>query len=120
MNQSWIIGAAIAAVSLTPSAHGDIKLEDIKGREWPGHNPDFSGPGDPDKLAAAALEFLEKNPNWSRPEYDDVHIPYAASVSGADWAVSKKAPLTHQPTQYSLNILVAFKGEKNPDTAYVY
>jgi hypothetical protein len=111
---------AIAVFALCLNVHADVNLEDIKGKEWPGHNPDFSGPGDPDKLAEAALDFLRKNPNWSRPEYDDVHTPYAACVTGSDWAVSKKAPLTHQPTQYSLNILVAFTGEKEPDVAYVY
>jgi len=120
MNRPWITCVAIAAFSLCLNARGDVNLKDIEGKEWPGHNPDFSGPGDPDELAAAALDFLGKNPNWSRPEYDDVHIPYAACVSGTDWAVSKKAPLTHQPTQYSLNILVAFTGVKNPDVAYVY
>ncbi len=74
MNRPWIICAAIAVFSLSLNAHGDVNLEDIKGKEWPGHNPDFSGPGDPDKLAAAALDFLRKKPDWSRPEYDDVHM----------------------------------------------
>jgi hypothetical protein len=120
MNPPWTICTAIAVFALCPAVHGDVNLEDIKGREWPGHNPDFSGPGDPDKIADAALEFLKKNPNWSRPEYDDVHTPYAACVTGTDWSVSKKAPLTHQPTQYSLDVLVAFTGEKDPDVAYVY
>lgn len=120
MNQSWITCAALAVLSLCLNVQADVNLKDIEGKEWPGHNPDFSGPGNPDEIAEAALEFLTRNPNWSRPEYDDVHTPYAACVTGSEWAVSKKAPLTHQPTQYSINLLVAFTGEKDPDIAYVY
>jgi hypothetical protein len=92
----------------------------LEGQVWPGHNPDYAGPGDPDALAAAALDFLRKNPTWSKPEYDDVHTPYAACVRGTDWEVSKRAPITQQPTQYSLDILVAFTGEKDPSIVYVY
>jgi len=92
----------------------------LEGQTWPDHNPDYAGPGDPDDIAEAALEFLRKNPQWTKPEYDDVHIPYAARVTGTDWTVWKKAPLTHQPTQYSLGMLVAFKGENDKDIAYVY
>jgi len=92
----------------------------LEGHVWPGHNKDYSGPGDMDEIAAAALEFLKKNPDWTKPEYDDTHEPYAACVTGNDWMVYKKAPLTHVPTQYSLDVLVAFTGKKDPDVAYVY
>ena len=92
-------------------------LEELK---WPGHNTDFTGPGNPDELAQAALEFLRKNPNWSKPEYDDEHIPVAACVTAKGWEVSKTAPLTKQTTQYSLDIFVAFKGKKDSKTAYCY
>ncbi len=88
--------------------------------KWPGHNKDFAGPGNPDELAKAALEFLKKNPKWSKPEYDDEHIPVAACVTAKGWEVSKKAPLTHEPTQFSVNIFVAFKGKKDAKTAYCY
>lgn len=87
---------------------------------WPGHNKKFDGPGKPDDLAAAALEFLRENPKWSKPEYDDEHIPYAACVTGSGWDVWKRAPLTETPTQYSLDITVAFTGTKDPDIVYVY
>lgn len=92
----------------------------LKELKWPGHNKDFSGPGNPDELAKAALEFLKKNPKWSKPEYNDEHVPVAACVTGKGWAVSKKAPLTHEPTQFSIDIFVAFKGKKNTNTAYCY
>lgn len=88
--------------------------------KWPGHNKDFGGPGDPDDLAEEALKLLLSVDSWTKPEYDDKHFPISACVTGTDWAVYKKAPLTHIPTQYSLNFLVAFAGTKDPDIAYVY
>ncbi len=88
--------------------------------KWPGHNADFTGPGKPDDLAAAALDYLRKNPTWSKPEYDDEHTPVAACVTAKTWEVYKKAPLTEQPTQYSLDVLVAFTGQNDPELVYVY
>lgn len=103
-------GQAFSVVTFEDQCHPELK--------WPGHNADFAGPGSPDELAQAALEFLRKNPNWSKPEYDDEHIPVAACVTAKGWEVSKTAPLTKQTTQYSLDIFVAFKGKKNPKIAY--
>jgi hypothetical protein len=88
--------------------------------EWPGHNPKFSGPGSPDALAAEALEFLKEHPDWTAPEYDDEHVPLAACVEGEAWTVWKRAPLTEEPTQYNLSMLVAFTGKADPDLLYVY
>jgi len=89
-------------------------------KKWPGHRGEFTGPGKPDELAAAALEFLRKNPNWTKPEYDDEHTPLAACVTGKGWEVWKKAPLTEQPTQYSIELLVAFSGKADPELVYCY
>ena len=91
----------------------------LKDLAWPGHNSDFAGPGDPDTLAAAALDYLKKAESWSKPEYDDEHIPIAACVTAKGWEVSKKTVLG-EPTQYSLNCFVAFKGTKDPKIAYGY
>lgn len=92
--------------------------------KWPGHNPDFSGPGDPEKLAAEALKLLKKmqaeGKPWSKPKYDDQHIPVAACVVGDKWGVHKRVPITQVPTQYSLKLFVAFKGTQDPDIAYGY
>lgn len=87
---------------------------------WPGHNKDYAGPGKPDEIAKAVLEFLKENPKWSAREYDDEHAPYAACVEGKDWEVWKRAPLTQEPTQYCLEVLVAFEGKADPDLVYVY
>ena len=108
---------AKAAVDETRPAWLDM-LGDLK---WPGHEPEFAGPGDPDELAAAALDWLADPENhWSAPEYDDEHIPIAACVEGKDWEVYKKEPITGTPRQWSLDFLVAFEGTKDPDIAYVY
>lgn len=88
--------------------------------KWPGLNPQFKGTDTPDALAAAAIEFLKNHPRWSKPEYDDEHIPYIAAVRGSNWEVNKRAPLTGVPTQYRLDIVVGFKGKKNTDVLYVY
>jgi hypothetical protein len=96
-------------------------LADLK---WPGNNPDFEGPGDPDALSAEALKLLRKmkaeGKQWSKPEYDDEHIPVAACLIGSNWEVYKKEPITQVPRQYSLKFFVAFKGTKSPDIAYGY
>jgi hypothetical protein len=88
--------------------------------KWPGHNAEFAGPGKPDELAAAALEFLRKNPNWTKPEYNDEHTPLAACVTAKGWEVWKKAPLTEQPTQHCVEMLVAFTGKADPELVYCY
>ena len=92
--------------------------------KWPGRNPDFQGPGNPDFLASEALKLLRKmkadGRKWSKPEYDDEHIPAAACVIGSHWEVSKEEPITKRPLQYSLKFFVAFKGTKSSDIAYGY
>ena len=94
-------------------------VEALKKLTWPGHNAAFAGPGRPTALAAAALNYLKRAKHWSKPEYDDVHIPVAACVTARDWAVSKKN-VRGQPLQYSINMTVAFEGKKDPKIAYVY
>lgn len=115
-NYSEFVQKAEKAVSETEP----MVKKALESQVWPGHTPEYTGPGTADEIAAAALDFLRKNPNWTKPEYDDEHIPYAACVTGKDWIVYKRVPLTQQPTQYSINILVAFTGKKDPYIAYVY
>ena len=92
----------------------------LKDLEWPGHNAEFEGPGDPDTLAREALKLLASLESWSKPEYDDEHIPIAACITAKGWAVHKTTPITKVPTQYALNVFVAFEGTKDADIAYAY
>lgn len=94
--------------------------ETLKQLKWPGNNKKFVGPETPEALAKAALEFLRKHPEWTAPEYDDTHTPLAACVEGDAWKISKRAPLTKVPTQYSVAMLVAFTGDADPELVYVY
>ena len=132
------LAAYQAAAEISPDAVGDRIAkaeaaveesesewrETLESLEWPGHNPEFAGPGDPDELAAAALKFLDnlrkEGKTWSKPEYDDEHIPLAACVVADSWGVEKKNPITQEPTQYRLKMFVAFGGEKDKDIAYAY
>lgn len=117
-------GEPLAKVERAFKESSEAFKKNMQGLKWPGHNPNFSGPGNPDALATAALKLLrdmrDQGKQWSKPEYDDEHIPVAAAVTGNRWEVYKEAPLTRQPTQYSLQFLVAFKGTKDPSIAYVY
>lgn len=92
--------------------------------DWPGKNLDFKGSGKPEVLASEALKLLrkmkEEGKNWSKPEYDDEHIPFAACVVGSDWEVHKKVPLTGVPTQYTIKMFVLFKGTQSKDIGYGY
>lgn len=111
---------AIQKAEAAAAAALPLWKEVLKDLTWPGHNKDYASPGKPDEIAAAALEFLKKHPDWTAPEYDDEHVPYAACVEGKDWEVWKRAPLTQEPTQYSLDVLVAFEGKADPELVYTY
>ena len=99
---------------------GKVWKESLKELKWPGHNSEFAGPGDPKDLAKEALKLLQSVESWSKPEYDDEHIPVAVCVTGKGWEVSKKNPITQVPTQYSLDFVAAFAGTVDADLAYVY
>ncbi len=94
--------------------------DEIVNLKWPGHNAEFEGPGDPNTLAQEALRLLASVESWSKPEYEDKHVPIAACVTARGWEVSKKNPITEAPTQYSLDLLVAFRGTQDPEIAYAY
>ncbi len=95
-------------------------MAQLKDKTWPAPNASFEGADTPDALAAAALAFLRAHPDWTAPEFDDTHVPVVAVVSGDGWKVSKTDWLTGTPLQYSIQMLVAFTGEKHADLAYCY
>ncbi len=52
---------------------------------WPGHNSNFAGPGNPDELAKAALEWIQNDEkNAGRRDHT-----FAVAVRG-DWVVAKR------------------------------
>ena len=44
----------------------------------------------------------------------------AVCVTADTWGVEKTAPLTQEPTQFRLKVLVAFRGNADPEIAYCY
>lgn len=119
-NPSGDYDAKIQEASAAAKAALPLWKEVLKELKWPGHNKEFTGPDAPDALAEAALAFIRNHPKWTAPEYDDAHVPLAACVEGDGWRVSKRAPLTQAPTQYSIAILMAFTGNADPELVYVY
>jgi len=71
--------------------------------KWPGHYPNFAGPGNPDKLCASAMEWLQKD-EASRKQDDPDHT-FAVCVRG-DWWIAKKNILG-EPIQWGLPIYAA-------------
>ena len=65
---------------------GTIK-DKIAGAEWPKPFEDFAGPGNPEKLAEAAMKYLHKDE--ARRNSDDPDQTFAVIVKG-DWRSMKK------------------------------
>ena len=68
--------------------------------KWPGHSPKFGGPGDPDKLCASAMKWLQ-NDEANRGDKTPDHT-FAVCVRG-DWWVAKRN-LLGEPIQWGLPI----------------
>jgi hypothetical protein len=63
-------------------------IEDkIANAQWPGQYKDFAGPGDPDKLAAAAMDYLHKDE--ARRNQEDPDHTFVVAVKG-DWFIANK------------------------------
>ena len=86
--------------------------------KWPGHYKNFSGPGDPDKLAKSAMEWLQID-EASRDQKDPDHT-FAVAVRG-DW-VSAKKNILGETIQWGLPIWGACYNEagKKDDLARVF
>jgi hypothetical protein len=74
--------------------------QEIDDAAWPGNYKNFAGPGDPGKLAAAAMEYLQ-NDEAGRQQDDSDHT-FAVCVKG-DWVAAEKNILG-QPIQWGLPI----------------
>jgi len=84
---------------------------------WPGHAEDFAGPGDPDELAASALEWFESSEDWGKREPNTEH-PIAVCVTG-DW-VSVQKNLVGETIQWGLPIRLAIWRDEDPEVAHVF
>jgi len=80
----------------------------INEAKWPGHYSNFSGPGNPDQLAASAMDWLRKDEAF-RGKQDPDHT-FAVCVRG-DWWVAKRNILG-QPIQWGLPIYAACHDSK--------
>ncbi|MBN1424959.1 hypothetical protein JXA88_10415 [Candidatus Fermentibacteria bacterium] len=85
---------------------------------WPGHYKSFAGPGNPDKLAKSAMEWLQNDESF-RTGKDPDHT-FAVAVRG-DW-VSAKKNLLGQTIQWGLPIWAAChnQAEKKENVARVF
>jgi len=86
--------------------------------KWPGHYDNFAGPGDPDQLAASALEWFRKQEKTQKKKKPDHTV--AVCVRG-DW-VSMKRNLLGETIQWGLPVWAACynKDEKAKDMARVF
>lgn len=84
------------------------KIDEAK---WPGHSKKFAGPGNPDKLAASAMEWLQED-EAGRDSKDPDHT-FAVCVNGA-WASAKKNILG-ETIQWGLPILGACYNSKDKE-----
>ncbi len=91
----------------------DIQKQ-IEERQWPGHHKGFSGPGNPDDLAKAALEYFNST---CKPGEKAL----AACVIEPEWYCFKRN-IFGQPIQWALTFQVAVdvEGETTPDLIYTW
>ena len=79
-------------------------------RKWPEPFKNFAGPGNPKKLEAAALKYLQNSKEWGNNPKTKVKI-LAVRIKGNWWSVEKN--LLGQTTQWGLSIYAAIAPEKS-------
>ncbi|HNV69005.1 MAG TPA: hypothetical protein PKO06_04845, partial [Candidatus Ozemobacteraceae bacterium] len=86
----------------------------IEERQWPGHHKGFSGPGNPDDLAKAAIEYFNSTCQSSEKAL-------AACVVEPEWYCFKRN-IFGQPVQWALTFWVAVdvEGQTTPDLVYAW
>ena len=86
----------------------------IAERKWPGNNKDFNGPGSPEELNKAALEYFNST---CRP----VEKAHLACIIEPEWYCFKRN-IFGQPIQWALTFKVAVdvEGETNDDEIYAW
>ena len=87
----------------------DKKIDEAK---WPGNYKNFAGPGNPDKLAATALEYFKKDEGWGANKKNKENC-LAVAIRG-DWGSHKKN-LLGQTIQWYLPVYLAVYSDKSKD-----
>ncbi|MEZ7893444.1 MAG: hypothetical protein QMC67_17045 [Candidatus Wallbacteria bacterium] len=100
--------ASIDEISAKDSADTQQKIKDQK---WPGNVKNFAGPGDPDELCKAAIEY------FSRTCQSNEHA-LAACIAEDNWYVFKRN-IFNQPVQYALTFFVAVSDDNAKDKEIV-
>ncbi|HNW34372.1 MAG TPA: hypothetical protein PKM25_05530, partial [Candidatus Ozemobacteraceae bacterium] len=109
-----------ALVDLAPkveeAATGDVAAieKQIAERQWPGNHKGFSGPGTPDELNKAALDYFNST---CKP----TEKALAACIVEPDWYCFKRN-IFGEPVQWALTFWVAVdvQGETTPDIVYAW
>ncbi|HEY9068961.1 MAG TPA: hypothetical protein VIV61_01820 [Candidatus Ozemobacteraceae bacterium] len=86
----------------------------IAKRQWPGNHKGFTGPGTPEELTKAALEYFNST---CKP----TEKALAACIVEPEWYCFKRN-IFGQPVQWALTfwVAVAVEGETTPDTVYAW
>ncbi len=92
--------------------------------DWPVNNPKWKGPTSAADVCAAAMECLKEHPgSWGDRTHghykDDLGEPIAVSLASGDWNVFK-TNILKQPTQYRLDMKVAFGSKSGSRFAYLF
>ncbi len=89
----------------------------IDNAKWPGNYKNFAGPGNPDKLAAAALEYFKNDEGWGSRKKNPEHC-IAVAIRG-NWGSSKKNILG-QTIQWYLPVYLAIYRDKDEDKSIAH
>ncbi len=98
------------------AAAGDAAAieKQIAERQWPGNHKDFAGPGTPEELTKAAIDYFNST---CKP----TEKALAACIVEPDWYCFKRN-IFGQPVQWALTFWVAVdvEGETTPDVVYAW
>jgi len=90
------------------------KIDDAK---WPGNYKNFAGPGNPEKLAAIALDYFRNDEGWGARKNNPEHC-IAVAIRG-NWGSSKKNILG-QTVQWYLPVYLAIYRDKDKDKSIAH
>lgn len=104
----------VAKVEETAAGDAAAIEKQIAERQWPGNHKGFAGPGTPEELTKAALDYFNST---CKP----TEKALAACIVEPDWYCFKRN-IFGQPVQWGLTFQVAVdvEGETTPDVVYAW